>query len=351
MGAGPDRRGAPWTPLWFERVPGAASAWPHRLLTLTLYLSCAVGSVPQVLYSVCSVASRFLVLRQVHSVVHRYATFACTDSHDAGWYTLRGMQVCHTLQYVHFALHLNNNAHCDTATFIAANTSPPAPASSRDCHPLLVAHDIGEHRDLPAAAVVDSMQLHVKHLPRACSPFHADLQQHRPHQGSHLCCIIAKMVLVFTCGQEPTSDCLALKNVDGPTGGPSSGGTTMRRLPPGRMPLTPSSNPGQPGASQALLACNIWEVTTRHWQSRAHISLPLGSRLYTERVWCDINRQMDGFWVRGACAAGCLIPTAADLQPSSSQAVEIDTTAHHAATYRLSRLHGARVVARRAHQV
>jgi len=40
-----------------------------------------------------------------------------------------------------------------------------------------------------------------------------------------------------------TSHCLALKKVDGPTGGPKAGGTTMRRLPPGIMPLIPSSNP------------------------------------------------------------------------------------------------------------
>jgi hypothetical protein len=40
-----------------------------------------------------------------------------------------------------------------------------------------------------------------------------------------------------------TSHCFALKNVEGPTGGPSAGGTTMRRLPPGFMPLMPNSMP------------------------------------------------------------------------------------------------------------
>jgi hypothetical protein len=40
-----------------------------------------------------------------------------------------------------------------------------------------------------------------------------------------------------------TSHCLALKKVCGPTGGPSAGGTTMRRLPPGFIPLMPSSKP------------------------------------------------------------------------------------------------------------
>lgn len=40
-----------------------------------------------------------------------------------------------------------------------------------------------------------------------------------------------------------TSHCLALKKVDGPTGGPSSGGTTTRLRPPTRMLLMPSSKP------------------------------------------------------------------------------------------------------------
>jgi hypothetical protein len=40
-----------------------------------------------------------------------------------------------------------------------------------------------------------------------------------------------------------TSHCLALKNVDGPTGGPRRGGTMMRRLPPGRIVRMPSSKP------------------------------------------------------------------------------------------------------------
>ena len=42
-----------------------------------------------------------------------------------------------------------------------------------------------------------------------------------------------------------TSHCFALKNVDGPTGEPSSGGTTRRLRPPTRMVLMPSSNPEQ----------------------------------------------------------------------------------------------------------
>mmetsp|Transcript_1331 Transcript_1331/g.5573 ORF Transcript_1331/g.5573 Transcript_1331/m.5573 type:complete len:249 (+) Transcript_1331:94-840(+) len=41
-----------------------------------------------------------------------------------------------------------------------------------------------------------------------------------------------------------TSHCFAEKNVAGPVGGPSSGGTTTRRFPPGRIPLSPSSKPG-----------------------------------------------------------------------------------------------------------
>jgi hypothetical protein len=45
------------------------------------------------------------------------------------------------------------------------------------------------------------------------------------------------------CTHPPTSHCLALKKVLGPTGGPSSGGTMMRRLPPGFMPLMPNSKP------------------------------------------------------------------------------------------------------------
>ena len=40
-----------------------------------------------------------------------------------------------------------------------------------------------------------------------------------------------------------TSHCLALKNVEGPTGGPSSGGTTILRFPPTCIPLMPSSKP------------------------------------------------------------------------------------------------------------
>lgn len=42
-----------------------------------------------------------------------------------------------------------------------------------------------------------------------------------------------------------TSHCLALKKVAGPVGGPSSGGTTILRLPPIFMPLMPSSKPAQ----------------------------------------------------------------------------------------------------------
>ena len=40
-----------------------------------------------------------------------------------------------------------------------------------------------------------------------------------------------------------TSHCFALKNVEGPTGGPSSGDTTILRLPPTCIPLMPSSKP------------------------------------------------------------------------------------------------------------
>ena len=38
-----------------------------------------------------------------------------------------------------------------------------------------------------------------------------------------------------------------LKKVAGPVGGPSSGGTMMRRFPPGRMLLMPSSKPAGAG--------------------------------------------------------------------------------------------------------
>ena len=41
-----------------------------------------------------------------------------------------------------------------------------------------------------------------------------------------------------------TSHCFDEKNVAGPTGGPSSGGTTTLRLPPAFIPLSASSNPG-----------------------------------------------------------------------------------------------------------
>ncbi len=37
--------------------------------------------------------------------------------------------------------------------------------------------------------------------------------------------------------------CLALKKVEGPTGGPRAGGTITRRLLPGLMSLSASSNP------------------------------------------------------------------------------------------------------------
>ena len=41
-----------------------------------------------------------------------------------------------------------------------------------------------------------------------------------------------------------TSHCLALKKVAGPVGGPSSGGTMIRRRPPGFISFNPSSKPG-----------------------------------------------------------------------------------------------------------
>jgi hypothetical protein len=43
--------------------------------------------------------------------------------------------------------------------------------------------------------------------------------------------------------QPLTSACFALKKVDGPTGGPSCGGTTIRLLPPGRIVRSPISKP------------------------------------------------------------------------------------------------------------
>ena len=42
-----------------------------------------------------------------------------------------------------------------------------------------------------------------------------------------------------------TSHCFALKNVEGPTGGPNSGDTTILRLPPTCIPLMPSSKPAR----------------------------------------------------------------------------------------------------------
>lgn len=47
-----------------------------------------------------------------------------------------------------------------------------------------------------------------------------------------------------TTGYEArTSHCFALKNVDGPTGGPSSGGIMILLRPPTCMPLRPTSKP------------------------------------------------------------------------------------------------------------
>jgi hypothetical protein len=51
-------------------------------------------------------------------------------------------------------------------------------------------------------------------------------------------------VLMSLSSTSNTSHCLAEKKVEGPTGGPSLGGTMMRRLPPARMPRMPSSKPG-----------------------------------------------------------------------------------------------------------
>ena len=42
-----------------------------------------------------------------------------------------------------------------------------------------------------------------------------------------------------------TSHCLALKNVDGPTGGPRAGATTSLRFPPTFMVLMPCSKPAR----------------------------------------------------------------------------------------------------------
>ena len=50
--------------------------------------------------------------------------------------------------------------------------------------------------------------------------------------------------LILMSSMSNTSHCFAEKNVAGPVGGPSSGGTTTLRLPPSRIPLSPSSNPG-----------------------------------------------------------------------------------------------------------
>lgn len=45
------------------------------------------------------------------------------------------------------------------------------------------------------------------------------------------------------CARPLTSHCFAEKKVEGPVGGPSCGGTTIRRFPPTRMLLIPSSKP------------------------------------------------------------------------------------------------------------
>lgn len=50
-----------------------------------------------------------------------------------------------------------------------------------------------------------------------------------------------------------TSICFAEKKVDGPTGGPRSGGTTARLWPPTFMPLTATSNPARGSSGHALL--------------------------------------------------------------------------------------------------
>lgn len=59
-----------------------------------------------------------------------------------------------------------------------------------------------------------------------------------------------RQVLISNSSTSNTSHCLALKKVCGPTGGPSAGGTTILRCPPGRIPLSPSSKPANAYGSQ-----------------------------------------------------------------------------------------------------
>jgi hypothetical protein len=63
-------------------------------------------------------------------------------------------------------------------------------------------------------------------------------------------CLLRHWRTALSCTSN-TSHCLALKNVEGPTGGPSSGDTTILRLPPTCMLLMPISNPAQPHTSSA----------------------------------------------------------------------------------------------------
>ena len=56
-------------------------------------------------------------------------------------------------------------------------------------------------------------------------------------------CLLLQLFTARSCTSK-TSHCFALKNVCGPIGGPRAGGTMSLLLPPGRIPSSPSSNPG-----------------------------------------------------------------------------------------------------------
>ncbi len=125
------------------------------------------------------------------------------------------------------------------------------------------ADDVREHGNLPPPAAAHRPQLHVKNLRRDhdswchatrgsniafgwgyrllhCMTRGYQLGSLKPLEITHLC-----RDLKYALGAR-TSHCLAEKKVDGPVGGPSCGGTTMRRLPPTRMLFTPSSKPAPP---------------------------------------------------------------------------------------------------------
>lgn len=124
------------------------------------------------------------------------------------------------------------------------------------------ADDVREHGNLPPPAAAHSPQLHVKNLrgdhnSRCHAMRGSDTAfgweyrllhcMTRLSTGQSKTLEITQLCrdLKYALGAR-TSHCLAEKKVDGPVGGPSCGGTTMRRLPPTRMLFTPSSKPAPP---------------------------------------------------------------------------------------------------------